>query len=125
MINPNDYMERKFNWENYTCFHFVRDVWKDHTGTDLGTYFPEDNTVRAWARAFQRHSGNVIASVLTEIKEPVNPCLVLFTNRTPVPHCGVMVDGRILHLPKEGNAKLDPIEEVVHDYGATSLRYFR
>lgn len=124
-IDPAAWGHIKFDWNGYTCFHFVRDVWKDTTGVDMGVFFPKDNTVRAWSRAFKENSGKVIGHLIQEIDEPEDQCLVLFTNRTMMPHCGVMVHGKVLHLHKGGKVEYEDFDQVLTDCEVINTRFFK
>jgi len=125
MRDLSPYFERQFDWKTYTCFHFTRDVWLDVTGVDLGQYVQADQSIRGWSRRFYTEFHNVVGTVIQEIKRPVDPCLVLMRNKTALPHCGVMLDGLVLHLPKGETVAYQPLEEIVEANKILSINYFR
>lgn len=91
------FLSRRYNKETYNCAHFVRDVWQELTGMDLGAEFegflrpPKDRyTDPAIRRAFKR------------LNKPSSPCVVLMQRRGCVPHVGVFVRGKIIHLHEQG-----------------------
>lgn len=129
MIDVAKHLEKQFSWEDYTCFHFIRDIWLEETGVDIGVYFPANDSLKAWAYAFRDNNGKIIGKVVHETPEPVDPCIVLFRNRSIMPHFGIYVGGKVLHLPKDSTAQYDELDKVTLDYGATgtptTARFFR
>lgn len=123
----NSYEHVKFDWMTYNCGHFTREVWLELTGVDLGLRMPERITREAICKAFLLGEADVLGRKLVcEIWTPVDPCLVML-RRTPldVPHCGVFVEGALLHLPKNGNVRHQPLEEAIQEGGFRIIRYFR
>jgi hypothetical protein len=101
----------------YNCLDFVREVWlylrkEDVTEklTGLIGDFANRKPNLSGVKAFKR------------LKEPVNPCFVVMQRFKYVPHCGIYLDGRILHL-KDSGVEFQPIE-VAKSYFQI-VRYYR
>lgn len=124
-IDLNKYLGKPFDWNAYTCFHFTRDVWLDLTGVDMGVYFTKDNSARAWARAFHDNSTKVIGHLIHEIAKPDDPGLVLFSNKAYLPHCGITVGGKVLHLPKDDVSRVDNLEDVQKMHKTIITRFYK
>lgn len=120
-----DYSHVRFDWRTYNCGHFVREVWLDLTGVDLGLRMPEKITREDLLQAFSLGEREIVGKIIHEIPEPVDPCLVMFQTKLNVPHVGVYVDGALLHLPKNGNVEHAKLEAVMSKGGYSSARYFR
>lgn len=106
---------RVYSDRRYTCYHFAREVWLHLTGVDLAQRVaglfgsvPLAKLQRAHVRAFAPLPG------------PVSPCLVVMQRHRAVPHVGVYVDGRVLHLTRQG-VEFQPIH--VAGCGFTRIRY--
>jgi hypothetical protein len=106
MIRVDAFLDRERTSE-YKCFDFVREVWLDTFGEDVG-------------EKLRKFMGAVADRkfVLSDIKHcrklaaPVDPCFVLFQRdlRLP-PHVGIWCQGRVLHLGPSG-AQFQPIDVV-------------
>ena len=90
--------------KQYNCLDFVREVWLYLCGEDVTeklTGLIGDFTTRranlSGVKAFRR------------LKQPINPCFVVMQRFKYVPHCGIYLDGRILHL-KDNGVEFQPIE---------------
>lgn len=81
-MSVDKYFSRKYKPGVYDCFDFAREVWRDLTGINLQSMM---------------HARGCI-----EIPKPVNPCLVFMERAKFVPHVGIFIRGRVLHI---------------HDYG--------
>lgn len=121
MIDPSRYADRRFNLQTYNCAHFVREVWLDHCGVDLGDFVPNPMTFAAARRAFGRHEQDVVGARIVELRTPEEPCLVLINYRAKMPHCGILVDGNLLHLAKSGKVCHEPL----NIEPGMQVRYFR
>ena len=92
-FSVDPYLARKYVEGRYTCSEFARDVWLDLTGEDIGERLrllhvaATDRRIRADDyRAFSR------------LREPSSPCIALLRRPRTVPHMGVYLRRRILHL---------------------------
>lgn len=94
----------------YNCFDFVRNVRKADTGVDIGdrlqllrgTFSTRKATVsglRGWPR----------------LAAPVDGCFVVMQRPRTVPHIGVWVRGKVLHLGATG-AQHDKLQNVTRRY---------
>jgi hypothetical protein len=102
--------------KSYNCLDFVREVWLHLSGEDvtdkltgLVGNFEQRKVTLAGVRGFKR------------LKEPVNPCFVVMQRFKYVPHCGIYIDGRILHL-KDIGVEFQPLI-VARAYFQT-IRYY-
>lgn len=121
-----NYDHVKFSWRSYNCAHFTREVWLDLTGVDLGLRVPTDISRQTIMDAFELGEREVVGSLIREIPEATDPCLVLLSPGVRcVPHCGVYVNGALLHLPKGGKVAHQKLEDVMEQGGFKSVRYFR
>ena len=123
MIVVDKYLGREFHWKRYNCWDFIRDVWKDHCGVDLGKRDPADWTRTALAEAFRQQQFDVEGKLVTRIPEPEDPCLVMFVRPNVLSHVGIWVRGRVLHLQPRGNVILQPLSEVA--IGFTEIRWYK
>jgi len=123
MIRIDDYMGREFNWRTYNCWDFVRDVWKDHTGKDIGSRdFP--TIARDDIKRFEEIAFKERLTVVTErIEKPEDPCLVVFIRPNVMSHIGIWVRGRVLHLRPQGNVVYQALDEVAVGY--KELRWYK
>lgn len=120
------YDEITFDWYDYNCAHFTREVWIELTGVDLGLRMPEKVSRQSIVDAFEYGEREVIGKLVQEIPEPVDPCLVLLSvGPRTVPHCGVYTGGALLHLPKGGRVEHAQLEAVKNKGGFKVVRFFR
>jgi hypothetical protein len=100
-ICADDYLDRRFDRRHFNCWHFVRDVWRDMTGVDLGDLSPSSVAVEALAQAAGAEAqGPRFRRV--EPDSSKGPCLVLAERRGWMPHIGVLLRARVLHLRATG-----------------------
>lgn len=114
-MSVNKFFSKKYDDESYNCLHFLREVWLEFVGEDLGprltTLLDAKRQLKlAHARAFKRLSA------------PVSPCIMVMTQLGRDPHVGMYLNGKILHIRKAGVEFLPP---VLACRGATSIRYYR
>jgi hypothetical protein len=93
----DSYLHKQFNDRSYNCFDFVREVWKDLTGKDLGCQTPSVHSVDTYT--IQALS---VAESLKKHDAPVDPCIVLMLRKRLEPHIGIYDRGRVLHLNRQG-----------------------
>lgn len=102
MIRPvavDDYLARHFDLRTSNCWHLVRDVWLEMTGTDLGDLTPAQTDLASlddavWAA--------IEGPQFLPIQRPANPCIVLMRRRGEMPHVGVLIKWRLLHATQKG-----------------------
>lgn len=92
-FSVDPYLARKYVIGEYTCSEFARDVWLDLTGDDIGERLrllhvaATDRRITAGDyKTFQR------------LPEAASPCIALLRRPRTVPHMGVYLRRRILHL---------------------------
>lgn len=88
---------RVFSLTQYNCWHFLRDVWLDVTGRDLGDRVPA--SVNGYRQRFEHGA----AFEHERIDDPVSPCIAYFPKaRKATPHIGMYWRGKIIHLDRAG-----------------------
>jgi hypothetical protein len=102
IVCADRYLSRRFDARTYTCWHFVRDVWRDLTGRDLGL---PAYSARVESLAEQHTSGATFVRLL----RAESPCLALALRPRVTPHVGVVLRRNVLHLTEKG-ARYEPIE---------------
>lgn len=110
-VYADDYMARRFDLKRYNCWHLVREVWADMTGTDLGDLTPARLDTGSLDEAAEQHSDGPAFERLDRSREP---CIVLLRRRRDMPHVGVLLRGRLLHITAQGvrhQALLDVAEQ--------------
>jgi hypothetical protein len=91
------YLSKRFNYRTYNCYDFVREVWLELTGTDLGAQTPTESGIQVYTeKALQ------VANTLVSLPSPEDPCIVLLQRARIEPHIGVYTGGKVLHLTKSG-----------------------
>lgn len=123
MIQVDKYLGREFHWKNYNCWDFIRDVWQDHAGVDIGRRVPEAWTKIALTEAFAKQQFDVENALVKRIPEPVDPCLVMFVRPNVLSHVGVWVRGKVLHLQPRGNVIHQPLDDVA--LGFPEIRWYK
>jgi hypothetical protein len=97
-VHSDDYLTRQFDLRQYNCWHLVRDVWRDMTGVDLGDLTPPATDVPSLdAAAWDAAAG----PRFERLGQPRQPCVVLMRRRREMPHVGVLMRWRLLHMTPE------------------------
>lgn len=96
---------------NYTCWNLACEVWRHLTGQDISGAL-QSISLRE-AGALKR---------FTRLPQPASPCICLFQGAGHRTHCGVFVDGRVLHLAREGVHHM-PISTVML-FGFRSVKFY-
>lgn len=100
--------------DEYKCFDFVREVWRDAFGVDVG------DQLKALAAALTERK--LVGSDLRtceKLKAAVDPCFVVMQRKRTVPHIGIMCEGEVLSLTGNG-ATYDKLKNVARRYGKVS-----
>lgn len=110
------FYDREYNEKEYNCLHFVREVWLDITGKDIGTKLAtfmlpaQDRTATFESRQyFQR------------VDTPVEPSIVLMGRARTPPHVGIYIGGKVLHIHPRG-VELQPVDVAMR--GFSTVRYY-
>jgi hypothetical protein len=101
----------------YNCFDLVSEAWLALTGECITDRFPR--LQGAFVDRKMTHTGLRSAE---RLKTPVTPCVAIFQRPRTVPHVGIWIDGRILHLNESGAEFTLP--EIAKRYYRT-VRYYR
>lgn len=116
MINVDKYFNRNFDLATYNCWDFLREVWLDLTGNDVGKRTPQPPTALAMRRKFIKEQSD-----FKEIDAPKEPCIVLMCRVKTTPHVGVFLRNKVLSISERG-VTFVPIAVATH--GFTDIRYF-
>lgn len=81
----------------YKCFDFVREVWFESFGVDVG-----DKLVSLEGTLRDRRLLPGEMRKVTRLDKPVDPCFVVFQRKRTTPHIGILYMGRVLHLSATG-----------------------
>jgi len=98
-VHSDDYMARRFDLRTSNCWHLVRDVWRDMTGLDLGDLTPPQTDLSSLDEAAWEAAEG---PGFVRLERPRQPCIVLLRRRSEIPHVGVLVRWRILHMTPQG-----------------------
>jgi len=107
MLDIDKYLQKSHDMKNYNCWDFIRDVWLDITGEDIGKRTP-----KIVSRTNMITKFNDEEKQFHRLEEKQDPCLILFKRNRILPHVGVYVRGKVLHLPEKSNGKYEPLELV-------------
>jgi hypothetical protein len=91
------YLDRRYHARLYNCAHFACEVWGDICGPEL------ERALRAFLCAPSKRK-TVLSDLrkLRVLDEPEEPCIVLLQAPKMPAHCGVWLQGRVLHLRERG-----------------------
>lgn len=104
MFSVDKYLEKKHNMTTYNCWDFIREIWMDIKEQDIGFRTPDNVTRKEMKEKFAREEKQ-----FKKLSEPVDPCIVLFKRRMILPHVGIYVRGKVLHLPEHSYGKFEPL----------------
>jgi cell wall-associated NlpC family hydrolase len=117
VIDINSYLDRSFDEKTYNCYDFVREVWLELTGVDLGQQTPTVKTIDTYTI-----QALYVANTLIELPKPKDPCIVLLLRKRSIPHVGIYVKNKVLHLSKTG-AQFVPLSSVSASF--TTVKYYK
>lgn len=102
-FSVDPYLSRVYRKGLYTCIEFTAEVWKDLSGEDIGErlrviHVPsaDRRLTPSDLRRFQR------------LSVPTSPSIALMRRPKTVPHMGIFLRGRILHLNEMGASFQSP-----------------
>ena len=110
-INVDEYLNRVYT-PTYKCFDFVREVWLDSFGIDIGDMLKSFLGVVSDRRIKLKEAKQMVI-----LDKPQSPCFVLLQRRgikTP-PHIGIWYNNAVLHLASTG-AQYFPLADVARQY---------
>ena len=96
MLDLKKYKDARYDDARYNCLHFACAVYQDLTGIDLTANVGELCTSRD-----NRHVCPEKLSNFVLIDVPKSPSIAVLRSPTHV-HCGIYIDGNIVHLDKDG-----------------------
>jgi hypothetical protein len=101
MIDVNAYLARQYPAP--PCWALVADFYASELGQPVDAFQTVNSSVRSIASAF-RLSLHKTPSGFGKITAPAENCVVLLgkTERLGLHHCGVYVDGKLLHALDSG-----------------------
>jgi len=91
------YFNRKYNPKNYNCAHLVAEVWKDLTGQDIS-----ETISGALTNLANRDINKIDRTKFRKIDTLQDPCIVLLWSSKRLPHCGIYLRERFLHITPQG-----------------------
>lgn len=126
MIKVDDYLGKKFHWRELNCWELTRNVWKEITGVEIGYPTPDGPLSSAM---FTERLGRGLqdaldTGVLTQC-EFGSPTLAFFTSRFTNPHCGVVIDGLVLHIMPFHHVRHDPVGLIMEQGKLETVSYYR
>jgi hypothetical protein len=113
-VHTDDYMGRRFDLKRCNCWHLVRDVWRDMCGVDLGDLTPGRPSVRELEGAVEHAAAG---PSFQRLEKAQSPCIVLLRRGLDVPHVGVLLRGRLLHITADG-VRHDPLDYVAQAFAS-------
>lgn len=116
-VYSDDYMGRRFDLLRCNCWHLVRDVWRDMTGVDLGDLTPAKTSDGDLTAAASEASAGPSFQRLEQRREP---CIALLSRPRDMPHVGVMLRGKLLHMTSSG-VLYQPVDEVAREFSTVEF----
>lgn len=117
MISVDGFLQRKYVEGKYNCYDFVRDVWRELTGVDIGDMARPQMDKEGFEGRWEH-----VAAKWVRLDALRDPCVVLFQRPRMIPHVGVYMRGKVLHLPHGSNARFEDL--AVAKIGFNRLSYF-
>lgn len=93
----DSFFTRRYNRTTYNCAHFVCEVWKELTGQDL-----EQELTGFLRPPKERYTDPALRRKFKRLEQPQSPCIVIMQRRGSVPHTGVYVRGKVIHIHENG-----------------------
>lgn len=104
MFTVDKYLGKVHNMKDYNCWDFIREVYLELTGEDIGYRTPLSGSRTEMKERFAREEQEFL-----KIPEAVSPCIVLFKRHRVLPHVGIYYKGKVLHLPEHSTARYEPL----------------
>ena len=96
-FSVDKFMHRQFHIQNYNCWDFIREVWLELAGRDIGHRTPEVATQLAMRRRFDREEREFV-----KLAAPEDPCIVLMRRVKGTPHVGIFYKKKVLSIDERG-----------------------
>ncbi len=113
-MNLDKFFFAVYDRRSYNCAHFAIDVWREVTGQDLTGRM---EVFVAMGRTKVTKRGHTFTRILA----PESPCLVLVNQVDGLPHLGVFLNSKMIHL-RETGAEFMPL--LVACTGAKRVRFY-
>ena len=101
MIDINAYLSKQY--ESPPCWLMVADVYANEFGQTVEAFKTVNSSVRSIASAF-RIAIHKNPNGFQQVAAPIEGCIVLLgrNHSLGIHHCGVYVDGKVLHMIASG-----------------------
>lgn len=93
-VDTDEFLTRTYSEGTYNCMHFAAELWLALTGVDIQDRLNEVLHGPLAGRVIGRRTHDVFRP----LDEPQEPCLVLMQHTRRVPHVGVYLRERVMHL---------------------------
>jgi hypothetical protein len=117
MQSIDQYLSKKHDMKEYNCWDFIREVWLDITGTDIGHRTPVSVSREEMKERFRKEEKE-----FKRLPEKKDPCIVLMLRSNMLPHVGIYVRGRVLHLPEKSYTRFEPLAQAT--FGFKEVRFY-
>lgn len=117
MLDSVDKYLDRVRHKGYNCWDFTCEVWLELTGEDIRERLPK---LVGDFRTRRVTIGGIRG--VERLDKPIDPCIVVMQRLRMVPHVGVYLRGRLLHLPNSG-AEFRPLDVAKRCY--QKVTYYR
>lgn len=111
-------MGRRYRKGVYNCMDFVREVWLDVADEDI-----RDRLHFMLAAITARRMTKADVRRFEKLREPAEPCIVVFHVAHREPHVGVYFRRKVLHLTQQFGVQFQRINQAA--LGAKRVSYYR
>lgn len=109
-MSVDKWLGKKYIQGEYICSDFVREVWLDLTGVDIGP---------ALHGLLQPLDGKGLRKVHVQrferLAAPISPCLVVMQRARSAPHLAVFIRNKVLQITERG-VEFQPVEVATRFY---------
>lgn len=96
-MNLDKYFDKVYDSSKYNCAHFVCEIWNELFKIDI-SWALNGVLTNLGNRKLHAHRLNAFERLAL----PSGVCLALFQAQRKEPHVGIFLEGRILHITKNG-----------------------
>jgi len=104
MVSVDKYLSKKHHMRDYNCWDFIREVWLDLKGEDIGHRTPPSGSRKDMIEKFAQEEREFV-----RLEKAEDPCIVLFLRDKMLPHVGIYVRGKVLHLPEKSYGRYEQL----------------
>lgn len=94
-MNFDDLLTKEYDATNYNCGHFVAEVYQRLTGENISQICQSFNK-----RPFDEFLQLIKKRI--KLKVAKSPCVAIMKKEGLVPHAGIFLNNRILHIDADG-----------------------